>query len=440
MKTTHYKDQLSLVMKHLDAFIYVSDFQTYEMLFINEKLKQLIGDAVGKLCWKSMPFEQTGPCNFCTDSKSLLTKKNNKKKPVRKEFLNPANQQWFIVQEQAIPWPDGRMVRLKIMMNCHHLKEHNQNKEKKFLSNEKKIGNLAHELRTPLNAILGYTQLMLYKKDYSHGSLEYINAIHHCGEQLITMINDISSISKGNNDTKPEIEDSENRLELFNIAENILQTKSENIHIPQQETTTSKVLVVDDSSDNRKFIINTLDILGFHTKEASDGQAALEIWKTWHPDLILLDIYMPEISGHDVIKAIRKNERSEDHVIVIAVSASSFENDRNLAIASGCDDYLVKPFKLNTLIELIGKYIHARRHKKMPQQMNNKEDWLLKSIQKMPSKWLNALKKSVEMLDPIKTKYYISKLEQEDLQAASVLKDWINQFQFDRLQQLICEL
>ena len=152
---------------------------------------------------------------------------------------------------------------------------------------------------------------------------------------------------------------------------------------------------------------------------------------------------MPEINGHDVIQTIRDKELPEDHVFIIAVSASSLENDKNLAIESGCDDYLMKPFKLNTLIELIEKYMNANTSQKSNQQSHkeiNTPDWLLDSIKQMPATWQKQFKNSIEMLDPIKTKYYITKMEKKYLQSASVLMDWVNQFNFDRLQELISEL
>jgi len=433
------------VMNHLDAFIYVSDFKTHEMLWINEKLKQVIGEAVGKLCWHAMPFEQNGPCKFCTDSTLLLDKKDHLNKAIINEFQHPVSQKWFMVKEQSIPWPDGRLVRLKIMMDYQNLKQINDNKEEElFLSKEMQIGKIAHELRTPLNAILGYTQLMRYKKNFSHGGLDYINSIQHCGEQLLSLINDISRIAKGKSDTQPDVGRSKKRIEIFDISQDILK-QNPNISnaLPTKNSRTGKVLVVDDSSDNRTFVINTLDILGFHTKEASDGHQALEIWENWNPDLILLDIYMPEINGHDVIQTIRDKELPEDHVFIIAVSASSLENDKNLAIESGCDDYLMKPFKLNTLIELIEKYMNANTSQKSNQQSHkeiNTPDWLLDSIKQMPATWQKQFKNSIEMLDPIKTKYYITKMEKKYLQSASVLMDWVNQFNFDRLQELISEL
>ena len=130
-------------------------------------------------------------------------------------------------------------------------------------------------------------------------------------------------------------------------------------------------------------------------------------------------------------------------MFVIAVSASSLENDKNLAIESGCDDYLVKPFKLNTLIELLEKYLNANTSQKSNQQSHkeiNTHGWLLDSIKQMPATWQKQFKSSIEMLDPIITKSYITKMEKKGLQAASVLMDWVNQFNFNRLQQLVSEL
>jgi len=435
------------ILNHLNALIYVTDFDTHELLFVNEKLKQIIGNAVGKKCWQSMPFEQKGPCKFCTDSKLLLNEKDHSKTSVIKEFQHPVTQKWFVVQDQAIPWT-GRLVRLTIMMDYHNLRQLYNKPEKSLLSKkDSQDRKIVHELRTPLNAILGYTQLMMYKKDYSPENHNYIEAIHHCGHQLLSMIN---SISKSDYESRPD--DVQKSPDFFNIAQSLLQTNSDTT--TQNDTTTqsdkttqidsdsSKVLVVDDSADNRKFVVNTLDILGFLTNEASNGQQALEMWESWKPDLIFLDIYMPELNGHDVIKTIRKKEAPGDHVIIIAVSASSLEKDKTFALESGCDDFLFKPFNISTLIELIRKYLRA--HSPQKKSHSNFEiknfNWLLKHIKKMPSNWLEEFKTSIEMLDPVNTKYHLSKLEKEDFKAASVLKEWVNQFDFERLQQLIYRL
>ena len=315
-----------------------------------------------------------------------------------------------------------------------------KNKEKEK-AKEINIEKIVHELRTPLNAILGYTQLILSQKELSRKNLIYINEIQQCGEQLISMISDISSISKNsNNRNQSDSQHSEGRLEFSNIAKDILQTNSNDL-FNKKESNSSKILVVDDSPENRNFVVNTLDVIGFHTKEASDGHQALKLWESWKPDMILLDIYMPEINGHDVIQKIRHKEVSGDHVIIIAVSASSLNNDRKEAFASGCDDFLLKPFKLNQLIALIVKYLNAHDPKENAQhapKKNNRTNCLLESIKQMPPQWLNLFKESIEMLDIKKTELHIKELEKKDSRASAVLQDWLNQFDFDRMQQLIC--
>jgi len=319
----------------------------------------------------------------------------------------------------------------------------NNKREKLVLLKEEKIGKIAHELRTPLNAILGYTQLILHKNDCSFASLEYINAIQKCGEQILERINEISNISKENTNIKNDKNQSNDHFDIYNIAKKIKQTNFDKTNLKtKNEHNSCKVLVVDYSNDNRQFVINTLDILGLATKEASDWNQALKILKKWNPDLILLDTN-PDINLHDIIKRIRKHEKSEKHVIIIAFFDSFIEIDFQAVIESGCDDYLLKPFKLNILIDLIGKYIDLHSCKKNIYQ-SNKENYNSKSISKsikmMPSKWFNQFKESIEMLDPIKTKFQISKLEKKDFKAAAVLNEWVKNFNFDRLQQLIEEI
>lgn len=83
------------------------------MLFVNDYLKNLFGDIVGKKCWHSIQQGQYGPCRFCTNDK-LITKDGESTGVYQWEFRNTKINRWFRCRDRAIRWIDGRLVRLEI--------------------------------------------------------------------------------------------------------------------------------------------------------------------------------------------------------------------------------------------------------------------------------------------------------------------------------------
>jgi len=102
-----------LVMDSLDALVYVADMDTYELLFINEFGRKLFGDITGSTCWQSLQNGQSGPCSFCSN-RYLLDENGNIKDVYTWEFQNTVNGRWYHLQDRAITWIDGRIVRLEI--------------------------------------------------------------------------------------------------------------------------------------------------------------------------------------------------------------------------------------------------------------------------------------------------------------------------------------
>ena len=106
------------------------------------------------------------------------------------------------------------------------------------------------------------------------------------------------------------------------------------------------VLVVEDEESFVDALRIGLDREGFEVVVATDGAAALEVFDDHHPDLVLLDLMVPKLSGIDVCRRLR--ERSE--VPIIVVSAKSEEIDTVLALEMGADDYVTKPYRLRELV------------------------------------------------------------------------------------------
>jgi PAS domain S-box-containing protein len=106
-------ERLMSVMDSIDAFVYISDMNTYEVLFINKYGRENFGDIVGQKCWKSIQTGQDGPCPFCTNHK-LVSADGSPAGVYQWEFLNPGKGRWFECRDQAIQWTDGRLVRMEI--------------------------------------------------------------------------------------------------------------------------------------------------------------------------------------------------------------------------------------------------------------------------------------------------------------------------------------
>lgn len=132
--------------------------------------------------------------------------------------------------------------------------------------------------------------------------------------------------------------------------------------IINQQPETPNILVVDDNQQNLELILAYLEDIDCNTLEASDGQQALDIIATDGPDLILLDIMMPKMSGFEVCKRV-KNDPATTDIPVIMVTALSEFGDIERAIDCGTDDFLSKPvnkLELLTRVKTMLKLKHLK--------------------------------------------------------------------------------
>lgn len=117
-----------------------------------------------------------------------------------------------------------------------------------------------------------------------------------------------------------------------------------------------KILIAEDEASIREFEVTYLRDAGYNTTEAADGQAAIELFKEQAPDLAIIDINLPKISGLEVCKAIRKTSA----VPILIVTARDSDEDEVAGLAAGADDYIKKPFNPNVLVARVRALL--RRH------------------------------------------------------------------------------
>ena len=115
----------------------------------------------------------------------------------------------------------------------------------------------------------------------------------------------------------------------------------------------ANLLIVDDSATNRALLRAWLEEYGFHCIEASNGKEAIQQATQVQPDLILMDIKMPVMDGHEAMKEIKMKN---PNMPIIALSAFAMESDKKEALKNGFDEYLTKPIDKNILFKVIGSY------------------------------------------------------------------------------------
>ncbi|MFN3699989.1 MAG: response regulator [Alphaproteobacteria bacterium] len=121
----------------------------------------------------------------------------------------------------------------------------------------------------------------------------------------------------------------------------------------------SKVLIVEDNELNMKLFHDLLEAHGVDTVETRDGKNVLELAREHKPDLILMDIQLPEISGLDVTKML-KDDAELKSIPVIAVTAFAMKGDEQKIREGGCEDYISKPISVGHFLEVIQKYIQTK--------------------------------------------------------------------------------
>ena len=116
------------------------------------------------------------------------------------------------------------------------------------------------------------------------------------------------------------------------------------------------ILVVEDAPDNQVLVEQVFQDSGYRVTCIQDGQAALDWLETNDPDLILLDLSLPEIDGWEVARQLKASDRTAK-IPIIAVTAHAMKGDKEVAIAAGCDDYLTKPLDIDLLEACVKQWL-----------------------------------------------------------------------------------
>ncbi len=256
-----------------------------------------------------------------------------------------------------------------------------------------------------------------------------------------------------------------------------------------------RLLIAEDKWTNRQLLVKLLTEIGFEVQEAKDGREAVERWESWQPHLILMDVRMPVMDGYEATKEIRARGRfvageqrgrgAEGQVCsrgagehqsiqnpkskipmphapcpmphaqypipkIIALSASTFSEERADILAVGCDDFIGKPFREDQLLETLARHLGVRYVYEEPNRQDSTnlpaakqespvpgEHPLAFYLSQMPAEWVKQFYEAALIGDDELMFEHMAEIPATCAPLRRAMTDWANEYRFDKVTNFI---
>ncbi|MCP4544061.1 MAG: response regulator [Chloroflexi bacterium] len=204
-----------------------------------------------------------------------------------------------------------------------------------------------------------------------------------------------------------------------------------------------RLLVVEDKPTNRELLINLLTSFDFDVRSAVNGAEGVEMWDAWQPHLVWMDMRMPVMDGYEATYQIKARAEATGHpVVVIALTASAFEQDRKAVLKAGCDDFVRKPFHeyeiFNVLHHHLGvRFIYEAITPAPEAAVSVSLENLRAAVETLPATWAADLYQAAVVLEPERMRALIKAVRPQAPHLADTLAQWVHNFEYERLMALI---
>ncbi len=195
-------------------------------------------------------------------------------------------------------------------------------------------------------------------------------------------------------------------------------------------------------------LVNLLSPLGFEVRHAANGREAITIWEEWQPHLIWMDMQMSVMDGYEATKQIKSRDLKKA-TIIIALTASAFDENRAIIMASGCDDFVSKPFREDILFEKMAEYLGVGYIYEKPSVIetdksaktanSNNREFTAEDLAILPLEWNVRLYQAASELDEDSIKYLLEEISHSHEDIANYLMDLAKKLRFDKIMNLIQE-
>ncbi|MBI4693691.1 MAG: response regulator [Gammaproteobacteria bacterium] len=195
-----------------------------------------------------------------------------------------------------------------------------------------------------------------------------------------------------------------------------------------------RILVAEDLEDNQEVVRQLLQGIGCEVEIAPNGHEALARFRAWRPDLILMDIRMPEMDGFQATRLIRALPEGRT-LPIVALTASAFEEDRREILAAGCDDLVSKPVDYEHLLTVIGARL-GLRYERVPLARSPVAREPGGDLAGLPHTVRDALAMAAEALDGEAARDIAERLRHEHPAEATLIVWLVDSFRFEHLEAL----
>ncbi len=205
-----------------------------------------------------------------------------------------------------------------------------------------------------------------------------------------------------------------------------------------------RILIVDDKPLNRQLLMKLLNPLDFELKEATNGQEAIEIWDSWEPHLIWMDMRMPVMDGYEATQYIKGTIKGQA-TAVIALTASVLEEERAVILSAGCDAFMRKPFREADIFDAMHKHIGVRYIYEDPGQANllaikeRDREMTAADFVKLPESLVADLRLAILTVDMDLIESTIDQIRLKDTVTAGAIANCIENFEYDKVLKLISQ-
>lgn len=200
-----------------------------------------------------------------------------------------------------------------------------------------------------------------------------------------------------------------------------------------------RILLAEDRPDNRELLRQLLESVGFDVRSAENGERALNIFHTWRPHLIWMDMRMPVMDGYEATRRIKASPEGRQ-TVVLALTASAFEEDRAEVLATGCDGFLRKPLDVEEVFGAMAEHLGVRyryaedlhaaeAHKVAPDR---------RALATVAPELRTELARASLLLDAQAARTIIQDIHVQAPELADALGQMVDDFRFDELTAL-CE-
>ena len=204
-----------------------------------------------------------------------------------------------------------------------------------------------------------------------------------------------------------------------------------------------RLLVIDDTADDRTLLAALLEPLGFELRSAEDGARGLEIIEQWNPCAVLLDILMPVMDGYEVLRRLR-NGGTGQSTFVVAITASAFEGQRENALVAGADAYLSKPVQLEELLEILRNGLGLRYATAEPVEEgvddSTESGGEAEKPAELPREMIAPLRQAASEGDVARLDQLVRQIEHTHTSAAEYLRRMIDRYQYDGIEEWLVKI